>query len=858
MFSTTISPSKGKGKDGSASTTWRTGWWDFWPLVETPRKPMQWTSSSIMVTAHPTLPTLIGRHISSSKEFQFQPLPVLLESPNSEEKVFAYFPGRQTPGVACLWRRGSTLDHWKHSGEQWSFPAGESVVGGQWLGGARGWTRPAASPPRRLPPQGPRNQLGGILLILVTEDHVMHLLSDRPGLKMIKYALLSPTSSPKSDQQSPISEAESIPIRTCIEAAVGTHYSDNTVYLALRSKSAPIPVTGSTHAITNVDLQTHEPFGIHCDLDRLGYESEISFYQVVIQLRGGSLVVSTKPFQTIDKVKNHITLMSFFSHPSSSLMFGLSTLEIDELRSSLQMYTLSAPSKASPSSKNVVSRSFEPTATRTFGGAITFAFPASQHTDTSGPLIFVGLVDPSSTIRSHTRRKEQTIGLTKVLNALDLTDNNQWESTPLWSSSQNYGVPTTGAASPNQKQVWTASFSLWHSRTTLHALPRPHSEKGQVRPEGTDLAVAILSNKSISDIVHSIARASLTPGEILDIIHSAVKTLQEGQPLSATRIAQETVGIALEIYRAKAKQSKDEEDPQQLAARWHAAQDVLSFASCRAAFEQCCDNHNVGQYDPSAAWPLTKISRWCIDFAKSLLRTCLSQPKFSSPSSQGASDDLFGSTPNSPAGPDEVDPSLVHLVHPFALGNLVAVFTQMQRFRAFLDVVPLPTEEKLANKLLSARNVLVDLIDCCPINLSEFVKILEDAKNEASRLDANILNEALVSCRPIPSSQGHLQQVVNKMAGSETLVDRARLFIEPFDLLDGVSRLSLNAQTKPRGLDIVTKEPTKAGHSLICLRCGGCYLPSQIPTTISSWGVWQRNQLDHCTCGGQWEQRHVT
>ena len=38
MFSATISPSKGKGKDGGTSTTWRPGWWDFLPLADTARR----------------------------------------------------------------------------------------------------------------------------------------------------------------------------------------------------------------------------------------------------------------------------------------------------------------------------------------------------------------------------------------------------------------------------------------------------------------------------------------------------------------------------------------------------------------------------------------------------------------------------------------------------------------------------------------------------------------------------------------------------------------------------------------------------------------------------------------------------
>lgn len=167
MFSATISPSKGKGKDGATSTTWRPGWWDFLPLTETCRRyvlyqafnaiyallsarPVQWTASSTLVTAHPHIPALIGRHISSETQFMLPPLitqkegmpryeiaSVLLAHP-TEDYVFAYYPGRQgSPGAGVIYHRKLNVNDWAICSPIIQFQSGAGVVGGRWLPNTR-------------------------------------------------------------------------------------------------------------------------------------------------------------------------------------------------------------------------------------------------------------------------------------------------------------------------------------------------------------------------------------------------------------------------------------------------------------------------------------------------------------------------------------------------------------------------------------------------------------------------------------------------------------------------------------------------------------------------------------------------
>lgn len=162
------SPSKG-GADSSHTTskTWRSGWWDFYPILEKPRRfvqstipivdelmkqirPIVWSQSSVIFTAHPTHPRVTGRHFSSSKQFvlpspnpvislpsSYDPPTVISVAPR-DDWLFAYYPRHDAEGLGCLWKRGAQLDSWQVK-EFWNFSKSGGAVAVSWL-----------SPPRKV------------------------------------------------------------------------------------------------------------------------------------------------------------------------------------------------------------------------------------------------------------------------------------------------------------------------------------------------------------------------------------------------------------------------------------------------------------------------------------------------------------------------------------------------------------------------------------------------------------------------------------------------------------------------------------------------------------------------------------
>lgn len=139
------SPSKGKAKE---STHWNSGWWDFYPLMERPYRPLQWSQSCVIFSAHPSEPFVIARHFSSSKQFTipspkpvtsnqalYQPPTVISIAP-ADDWLFAYFPKHNGEGTGCLWKRGLQIDNWTVQ-EWWSFPPRTAPITTEWLGAPR-------------------------------------------------------------------------------------------------------------------------------------------------------------------------------------------------------------------------------------------------------------------------------------------------------------------------------------------------------------------------------------------------------------------------------------------------------------------------------------------------------------------------------------------------------------------------------------------------------------------------------------------------------------------------------------------------------------------------------------------------
>ncbi len=129
------------------------------------------------------------------------------------------------------------------------------------------------------------------------------------------------------------------------------------------------------------------------------------------------------------------------------------------------------------------------------------------------------------------------------------------------------------------------------------------------------------------------------------------------------------------------------------------------------------------------------------------------------------------------------------------------------------------------------------------------------------------LQRSLATSSPVPALAPHVRKVIDKISKSKA-IDRARLFIKPSDLSDGITRLTLSdpaagAQLtawKDKNVDVVKKiallQRDKKTAS-VCVRCGG---RSQVPFerklgtegSLSRWQTWEKSWQLRCVCGGMW------
>lgn len=109
-------------------------------------RPVQWTPSSTIVTAHPHMPVLLAMNLSSPTQFvipspfpQKEAIPrygsasIILTHP-TEEFLFAFFPGRQAShGAGVIYQRKQGVNEWQPFNSTLQLPFGAGIVGGRWL-----------------------------------------------------------------------------------------------------------------------------------------------------------------------------------------------------------------------------------------------------------------------------------------------------------------------------------------------------------------------------------------------------------------------------------------------------------------------------------------------------------------------------------------------------------------------------------------------------------------------------------------------------------------------------------------------------------------------------------------------------
>lgn len=108
-------------------------------------RPIQWSASSVIYTAHPTRSQVVGRHFSSSKQFVlpspsnliasstlYDP-PSVISVSQTDDWLFAYFPRKDGgEGTACIWNRGPQIDNWIVK-ECWYLDKAAGAVTATWL-----------------------------------------------------------------------------------------------------------------------------------------------------------------------------------------------------------------------------------------------------------------------------------------------------------------------------------------------------------------------------------------------------------------------------------------------------------------------------------------------------------------------------------------------------------------------------------------------------------------------------------------------------------------------------------------------------------------------------------------------------
>jgi len=109
--------------------------------------------------------------------------------------------------------------------------------------------------------------------------------------------------------------------------------------------------------------------------------------------------------------------------------------------------------------------------------------------------------------------------------------------------------------------------------------------------------------------------------------------------------------------------------------------------------------------------------------------------------------------------------------------------------------------------------------------------------------------------------QPFLIKLIDEIYDSAKILNKTTLFIKPFDLVDGVARLSVDPR-KADGYDVITKKILPKDRPKIeCLRCGGRSVRPEAIDKVSSmpaadWVIWERMWQLRCVCGGPWFSMH--
>ncbi|KAJ6502473.1 hypothetical protein C8R45DRAFT_620728 [Mycena sanguinolenta] len=865
-----LSPSKGKARQ---ETQWSSGWWDYDALNGTQR-PVAWSATSTIFSAHPTQPLVAARHSFSSQQFVLPSPGPIISSPSSYEPptvisvspsgqwLFAYFPSGEIDGVACLWQRTAPLDVWAVK-EWWSLNRGAGIVAASWLGAPREWTVDDIGSPTRLPPRGPRTPVSTLTLVLVTEARwvtVCYLRQYLPSLRMISCPLFEPASSGESQPNS----LDQVPnrrggVKLCSRAAIGLAYNDPSIMVATRSRVLP---SGSRDASLNsmnlltLEMAPLEPeFGV--EWETWGEDSCIELCEVRLDWEG--MVISTIPLPSLHSFEQSLANLTFIPIPPNpsgvmesspdNLYLAASYLDFGDYtstpKSELVLHALSriSESTSNPAGDNPT-WTCRHAATRSFTSSVLTFLASSacgQSSSTFG--LFAGILNSSGPLpRERTKVKEIAIGATCVLKLPDLTDHERWEPAHIMSPIDNAGrdLPLTAVLSFNNAMLLCSSLSsVGPPRVTFQMLPKlKNTSDARAKPPlSLSLATSLLSGTSTADLTHLLALPSVSVDEVGETLFHALVLVENGQDRGT--LIWRALGLVLETYRTRALRVNPGPEREILDARWQTALDMCSLTSCNAAFEDCKDGDG---FDLNAVWQLVGLSTWVVGFVEKLLKECvLSSNLTGAPQGDNDSSPLVFQAPASSV--------LLHLAHPYSLKSFHAAVSNVARFKTTIGSLSASEENSHM-----AKSVLVDLIDCSGVDFKALEPVLVELTTDAKKFGVETMRRSLAYCEPTSAMGPHIKSAISKLT-TAAIVNKPRLFIKPTELMDGVPHI-LDVR-KDKGKDVIMKGPLSGRtQAVTCLRCGGkSEVGGGMNTTMhasASWRAWEKMSAKHCICAGAW------
>ncbi|KAI0807750.1 hypothetical protein C8Q74DRAFT_1379221 [Fomes fomentarius] len=868
---------KGKAKE---SIHWQIGWWDLCHSLEGTRRPVQWSKSSVIYMAHEAEPRVLGRHFPSSRQFVLPaPLPVdsyepptVLSLSATDDWMFAYFPGKGGAGAGIVWQKEAQLDHWSMK-ELWEFPIGRGVVTAAWTCPHREWIVSDACSSSRLPAIGPLTPFGNPMLLLVIESHWLRVYHMTPGKAQLlgPVPLLQPTKQLHPDLDTS-TFGQLGGDRICTKAAIGLGYQESTILIAMRSRLLPPQQPqSSTDLGLPLDVsQTQFSETSHAaEWEVWGEEQTILLCEVRIEYRGGQPPILSHALPPIYHPDSHLVDLVFHCPPpppggkpeSKAKVRSLSLVatfydaeDYSSLpKSEIVSYAFVATGQPSSMYWHLVGQASRPV----YNKILSFVLPSKSRDG-----LLVGFLDAGGFLpRRKSKTKETTTGAIEVLKLSDLSTHEDWESVPIHSHVEagTVDVPVSVALSPNDTLICCISSPFLGSHQSIQILPRRVSGDSSLAL-GTlqgdlskHLVAAIHARYTPSDIVHALAAPSLPTQATVETLHKTLITMETDSYGHMEMWIVDILGVAAEVYSARTQRLERSPDRELCAARWQTVYEILSISACCGAFDMCREGDS---YDLDAVWQLLGTTNWVIELVEKLFKECIfvGEGSDSSPTTAGQQESSKGAPLDNPV--------FLHIMHPYALGRL---HTAVEHIKRFHDQVA-KTSAKGENSQI-AKDFLMDITEGSGIDLQLLGPLLAEIVQESKNMNKQDLQRSLATTSPVPALAPHVRKVIDKISKSKA-IDRARLFIKPSDLSDGITRLTLSdpaagAQLtawKDKNVDVVKKiallQRDKKTAS-VCVRCGG---RSQVPSerklgtegSLSRWQTWEKSWQLRCVCGGMW------